>query len=183
MMLTTSVFVLVILDDAMDGQVQTENEEECRADMTEPFLESLHLTGQFTDAYCTITYQPCNKHDRQTCSETEDYRHEPVPCVRQRQRDIYHRQEIDESVRAESDREEDTEDERPEPTLFAVRFFEPFADAVVVLVVMMTAEKQHDTADEHKARQNRFAVVPEYVLDTFCLRAHQKRDTQQNIGG
>ena len=43
---------------------------------------------------------------------------------------------------AESDGKEDTEDEGPQPTLLAVRLFEPFADAMVMLVVMMTAEAE-----------------------------------------
>ena len=111
MVVAATVFVLVVLDDAMDGQIDAHYQEQHRAYMAEPFLKSLHLARQLTDAHCAITYQPCNQHDRQACSQTEDYRHEPVPGARQRQCDIYHRQEIDESVRTESNSEEDTEDE------------------------------------------------------------------------
>ena len=120
--------------------------------MPEPFLESLHFAGQLSDTNGAITYQPSDEHDRQTCSQTEDNRHEPVPSARKGKRDIYHRQEIDQSVRAESDCEEDTEDERPKPTLLAIRLFEPFADAVIVLVVMMSAEKQNNAANQHESR-------------------------------
>ena len=107
------MLVLVVFDDAVNRQVHAENEEKDRANMPEPLLKTLHLLRQFADAYCTITYQPCNQHDRQACSQTEDYWHEPVPGARQRQCDIYHRQEIDESVRTESNSEEDTKNELP----------------------------------------------------------------------
>ena len=120
--------------------------------MAEPFLERTHLAGQVSDADSTVTNQPRNEHDRQTRSKAEYHRHEPAPRGRKSQRDIDHRQEIDETMGAESDGKEDTEDEGPQPTLFAIRLFEPFADAVVVLVVMVTAEEQNYSADKHEAR-------------------------------
>ena len=153
------MLVLVVFDDAVNGQVHTENEEKCRAYMPKPFLETLHLLRQFADAYCAVANQPSDEHDWQTRTQTEHDRHNPVPRARQRQRDINHRQEINQSVGTEGDGEEDTEDEGPEPTLLAVRLFEPFADAVVMLVVMVPAEEQHDAADQHKAREYRFAVM------------------------
>ena len=119
--------------------------------MPEPFFKSLHLARQFTDADSAVADHPGDQPNRQTCTQTEDNRHQPVPTARKGQRDINHRQEIDQSMRAESDRKEYTQDEGPYPALFAVRLFEPFADAVLVLVVMMTAEKQHYAADQHKA--------------------------------
>ena len=79
--------------------------------MPEPFLERSHFLCQIADADSTVTHQPSDQHDRQACAQTEDDRHQPVPTARQGQRDIDHRQEIDESVRAEGDGEEDTEDE------------------------------------------------------------------------
>ena len=39
-MVATTVFVLVVLDDAMNGQVHAEDKEEYRADVSKPFLES-----------------------------------------------------------------------------------------------------------------------------------------------
>ncbi len=137
----TIMLVLLVFDDAMNGQIYTENQKQHGAYMPKPFLETLHLLRQFADAYCAVTYQPCNQHDRQTRSQTEHDRHDPVPRTRQRQRDIDHRQEINQSVGTEGDGEEDTEDEGPEPTLFAIRLFEPLADAVVVLVMMVPAEE------------------------------------------
>ena len=52
-----------------------------------------------------------------------------------------------------------------------------------MLMVVMTAEEQHDTADDHEAREYRFSVMPEYVLDAICLGSHKEGDAQQNIGG
>ena len=97
----------------MYGQIDAQDEEQYRAYVAEPFLEGLQVTGQFADTNRTIAYQPRNQHNRQTCAETENHRHQPVPAARKRQRDINHRQEIDESVRTESDGKENTEDEGP----------------------------------------------------------------------
>ena len=110
-MAATIMLVLVVFDDAMNGQVHTENEEKSGADVAEPFLKTLHLLRQFADAYCAVTYQPSDEHDRQTGTETEHNWQNPVPRARQRQRDINHRQEINQAVRTEGDGEEDTEDE------------------------------------------------------------------------
>ena len=151
--------------------------------MPEPLFEGLHSAGQFTDAYRTVAYQPRNQHDRQTRSETEDDRHQPVPGARQREGDIDHGQEIDQAVRTKSDSEEDTEDEGPQPTLFAIRVFEPFADPVIVLVMMVSAEEQHDAADDHESRQNRFTPMTQQMLDTVRLRPHEEGDTQQHVRG
>ena len=96
------MLVLVVFDDAVNGQVHAENEEKCGADMPKPFLETLHFLRQFADAHRAITYQPCNQHDWQTRTQTEHDRHNPVPTARQRQRDINHRQEINQAVRTEA---------------------------------------------------------------------------------
>ena len=109
--------------------------------MAEPFFERIHLTRQLGDAHRAVTNEPCNQHDWQTCSQTEYDRHQPVQTARQRQRDINHRQEIDQTVRAERNREENTQDKRPKPTLFAIGVLKELADSVVVLMVMMSAEK------------------------------------------
>ena len=175
------VLVFVVLNDAMYCQVASQDDKQYRADVPEPLLESLHVTGQPADTHRAVADEPRNQHDRQTGTQTEHHRHEPVPGTGQREGDIYHRQKIDQPVGAEGDGEEDTENERPEPALFAVRIFEPFADAVVVLVVVMTAEEQHHAADEHEARQNRFAPVGEHVPDTLRLCAREERNTEQNI--
>ena len=151
--------------------------------MPEPFLESVHLLREVGDAHCAVTYQPCNQHDRKTRAETEDERHEPVPSIGQGKRDINHRQEIDKSVRAESDSEENTQDERPEPTGVGVCVLQELTDAVVVLMVMMSAEEQYDTADEHKARKDGFAPMREYMLNTGRLCAHEERDTEEYVCG
>lgn len=151
--------------------------------MTEPFLEDLHPAGQLAQTHRAIAYQPRNQHDRQTRSKAEHHRHQPVPGVGQRQSDVDHRQEIDQTVGTEGNGKEDTEDERPEPTLLAIRIFEPTADTVIMLVVMMTAEEQHHAADEHEARQDRLAPVAQHMLDTLGLCAHQEGNTEQYIGG
>ena len=109
--------------------------------MTEPFLEDLHPAGQLAQTHRAIAYQPRNQHDRKTRSKAKHHRHQPVPRARQSKRDVDHRQEIDQTVGAEGDGKEDTEDERPEPTLLAIRIFEPTANTVIMLVVMMTAEE------------------------------------------
>ena len=90
-MAATIMLVLVVFDDAVNGQVHAENEEKCGADMPKPFLETLHFLRQFADTYGAVAYQPRDEHDRQTGAQTEDNRHHPVPCARQRQRDINHR--------------------------------------------------------------------------------------------
>ena len=127
--------------------------------MPKPFLEGRHLAGEISDTDCTVTNQPRDEHDRYAGTQTEHDRHDPVPSPGQRERDIDHRQEIHEPMRTKCDREENTEDKRPKPTLLTIRLFEPFTDAVIVLMVMMSAEQQHDTADEHKTCQNGFAVM------------------------
>ena len=109
-MLATMI-VFVVLDDTMYGQINSENQEQYRADVPEPFFEGSHLAGEVRDAHCAVTYQPRNQHNRYTGAQTEHYRHQPVPRTRKCQRDINHRQEIHQSVRTESDREEYTEDE------------------------------------------------------------------------
>ena len=151
--------MLLVLYHAMHSQIHAQRQKQNRAYMPEPFLEGLQPVGKIADTDSAVADQPRNKHDRQTRAEAEDDGHQPVPTARQRQRDIDHRQEIDEPVRAECNRKENTEDERPQPTLLAVGLFEPFADAVVVLVVMMPAEEQHNAANEHKRRQNRLAPM------------------------
>ena len=113
MVAAVSVFVFVRFDHAVDTQIDTYSDEKDGANMSEPFLEMGHFLGQIADADCAVADQPRDEHDWQTCSETENHRHEPIPCVRQRQRDIYHAQEIDQTMRTESDSEEDTKDERP----------------------------------------------------------------------
>ncbi len=157
-MLAASV-MFVVLYHTMHSQIHTQRQEQDGAYMPEPFLEGLQPVGEIADADSAVADQPRNEHNRQTRAETEDDGHQPVPTARQRQRDVDHRQEIDEPVRTKSNRKENTEDERPQPTLLAVGLFEPFADAVVVLVVMMSAEKQHNAANEHKRRQNRLAPM------------------------
>ena len=107
------VLMFVRFEHAVDAQVYAYSDEENSANMAEPFLEITHFLRQVSYADRAVADEPCNQHDRQTGSETEDHRHQPVPRARKRQRDINHRQEIDQPVRAESDREEDTEDERP----------------------------------------------------------------------
>jgi len=151
------MFVFVELDHAMHAQVDTDTDKQHRAYMPEPFFERVHLLRQVTDTYRAVTNQPCNQHDRQTGTETEDDRHQPVPRARQGQCDIDHRQEIDQSMRTESDREEDTQDERPQPTGIGIGVLEELTYAVIMLVVMMSAEQQHDTAYQHERRQDRFA--------------------------
>ena len=79
--------------------------------MTEPFFERLHIAGEFADADGAVAYKPSNEHDRQSCAKTENDRHKPTPGGRQRECNINHRQEINETVRTESDSEKDTEDE------------------------------------------------------------------------
>ena len=76
--------------------------------MPEPFLESTHLAGEAGDADCAVAHQPRYQHDRQTCTQTEDDGHQPVPRAGKRERDVNHCQEIYQPVGAESDCEEDT---------------------------------------------------------------------------
>ena len=149
--------------------------------MPEPFLESLQAVGEVADTDSTITDQPRDEHDRQSRSETEDDRHQPVPRARKGERDINHRKEIDQAMRTESDGEEDAEYERPEPALLAVGLFEPSAYTMVMLMVMMPTKEQHDAADEHKPCEDRFAPMTENMLDALRLRTHQERDTEQDI--
>ena len=180
-MLATMI-VFVVLDDTMYGQINSEDQEQYRADVPEPFFEGCHLARQVTNAHRAVTYQPRNQHNRYTGTQAEHHRHQPVPTARKGQRNIDHRQEIHQTVRTESDREEYTENERPEPTLLAVRLFQPLADSVIMLVVMMTAEKQHNAAYEHEPCQYRLSVVTQHMLNPFRLCAHKERNTQQHVG-
>ena len=84
-------------------------------------------------------------------------------------------------MRTESDRKEYTQDKRPEPALFAVCVFEPFADTMIMLMVVVSAEEQHYAADEHEPCQYRFAPMRQQMLNTVGLRPRKKRNTQQNI--
>jgi len=111
MVMLATMIVFVVLDDTMYGQINSEDQEQYRADVPEPFFEGCHLARQVTNAHRAVTYQPRNQHDRYTGAETEDDRHQPVPRAGQRERNINHRQEIDQTVRTESDGEEDTENE------------------------------------------------------------------------
>ena len=172
MVAAVSVGMFVRFDHAMDTQIDTDSDEKDGTNMPEPLLEMGHFLGQIADADCAVTYEPSDEHDRQTCSETEDYRHKPVPRARQRQGNIYHRQEIDQAMRTEGDGEENTEDERPKPTGVGVRILEKLANTVVVGVVVMSAEEQHNTADEHETRQDRFAPMTQHMLNTVGLRTH-----------
>ena len=176
---TSAVFV--IFDHAMNAQIDAYSDEKYRADMSEPFLESVNFLRQVADADRAVTNQPCYKHDRQTSAETEDERHDPVPCARECQRDINHRQEINQSVRTESDGEEDTEDERPQPTGVRIGVLQELAYSVIVLMVMMSAEKQHNTAYKHECGQDRFAPVRQNMLYACCLCAHEERYAEQHI--
>ena len=179
LVVTTAVmFVLVVFENTMNGQIHAQHQEKDGAYMPKPFLERSHFLCQIADADSTVAHQPSDQHDRQACAQAEDDRHDPVPRVWQGKRDINHRQKIHQSMRAKRNRKENTEDERPEPTLLAIRLFEPFADAMIMLVVMVTAKEQHDTANQHKARQDRFAPMTQHMLDTFRLCAHEERDAQ-----
>ncbi len=112
-MTAVTVLVFVKLNHTMNAEVDTYTDKQHRAYMPEPFFEGAHLLRQVTDAHGAVAHQPGDQHDRQTRTQTEDDRHQPVPRARQRQRDIDHRQEIHQTVRTECDREEDTEDEGP----------------------------------------------------------------------
>jgi len=174
------MFMFVMMQ-GVDAHIYAEGEEEDGADHAEPLLDGMQAVGQVGYADGTVADQPRDEHDRQTRTQAEDDRHQPVPTVRECQRDINHRQEIDQTVRTKSDCKENTQYERPYPALLAVRLFEPFADAVVVLVVMVAADEQYDAADEHEAREYRLAPMTKHMLDALCLCAHEERDTQQDI--
>ena len=176
-----SVGMFVRFDHAVDTQIDTDTDEKDGTNMPEPLLEMGHFLGQIANADCAVADEPSNEHDRQTCSETEDHRHEPIPRARQRQGDIYHGQEIDQTMRTEGDGEENTEYEGPQPAGVGVRILEKLANTVVVGVVVMSAEEQHDSADEHETRQDRFAPMTQHMLNTIGLRAHEKRNTEQNV--
>ena len=172
MVAAVSVGMFVRFDHAMDTQIDTDTDEQDGTNMPEPLLEMGHFLGQIADADRAVTYEPSNEHDRQTCSETENNRHKPIPCARERQGDINHGQEIDQAMRTEGDGEENTEDERPQPAGVGVRVLEKFADSVVVGVVVMSAEEQYNTADEHESRQDRFAPMTQHMLNIIGLRTH-----------
>lgn len=180
-MMTTSV-VFLRFKNTMNGKINAYSDEKYGAYMAEPFFKGTHFLRQIADTYCAVTYQPSYQHDRQTRAETENNRHEPVPCARQRQGDINHGEEVYQTMRAESDSEEYTEDERPKPAGIGVCILQKLTNSMVVLVVVMSAEKQHNTANQHESRQNRFSPMGQDMLDARCLRAHEEGNTEQNVG-
>ena len=157
---------------AMNGQVYAYSDEEHRTNMAEPFFKGIHFLCQIANAYRAVTYQPRDEHDRQTCAKSENKRHEPVPSARQSKRYVNHREEIDQTMRAKGDGEENTQYERPKPTGVRVCILQKLADTMVVLVVMVSAEKQYNPANQHKSCQDRFSPMRKNMLNTFCLRAH-----------
>ena len=178
----TAVFMFTGLKHTMNTKIDSDTDEKNGTDMPEPFLKSIHFLRQVSYAHCAVTYEPGYQHDRKTCAETENHRHKPVPTARKRQRDIYHRQEINQTVGTECNRKEDTENKRPKPAGVGIRILQELAYSVVMLMVMVTAEKQHDTADKHECRQNWFAPMRQHMLDALSLRPHEKRNAEQHVG-
>ena len=66
LVVTTSVLVLVCLNNAMNRQINAQYQEQHGAYMPEPFLERTHLLRQISDADGAVTNQPGDQHDRQT---------------------------------------------------------------------------------------------------------------------
>lgn len=51
-----TVFVFVVLDHAMNAEVDTDTDEKHRTDMPEPFFEGTHLLRQVPDADGAVAY-------------------------------------------------------------------------------------------------------------------------------
>ena len=84
---------------------------------------------------------------------------------------------------AECNGKEDTQHKRPKTAALAVHTLQPFAHAMVVLVVMATREEQQHTANNHERRQHRLAPMVQEVFDALRARSHNKRYRQERIGG
>lgn len=56
MVVFAAVIVVVRLYIAMDSEIYAQNEEQHRAYMSEPFLESAHLARKVADTYRAVTY-------------------------------------------------------------------------------------------------------------------------------
>ena len=56
MLAAVTVFVFVVLDHAMNAEVDTDTDEKHRTDMTEPFFEGTHLLRQVPDADGAVAY-------------------------------------------------------------------------------------------------------------------------------
>ena len=52
---------------------------------------------------------------------------------------------------------------------------------MVMLVMMVTAEQQHNAANDHEHAKDRLTVVLQYMLNTLRLRTHDERNRQQDI--
>ena len=66
MLAAFTMTVFMKLQHTMNAQIDTDQNEQDGAYMTEPFLKGLHAAGEFADTDRTVTYQPCNQHDRKT---------------------------------------------------------------------------------------------------------------------
>ena len=73
----------------------------------------MQLVGKIAYAHGAMAYQPRNKHDGQTRTQTEDDRQYPAPRSGKGNSDVDHCDKIYQAMRAESDGEKDTQHERP----------------------------------------------------------------------
>ena len=131
-----------IVREDMYAQVNTKtNKQYCRH-IANPLLDSVQTLRQSAQRYGAIRNEPCHYHNGQTRTQTKHHWQKPVPTHRQRDRYIHHREEIHQAVRTKSNGKEDTQHKRPKTATLTIHMLQPFAHSVVMLVVMMTREKQ-----------------------------------------
>ncbi len=172
-----ALVVLAVFGVGVYGEIDAQRDKQSRADITKPFFKHFQTMCQAANTDCAITYQPCNQHDRQSGTQSEHNQHQPRYTHRHSHGEVYHRDEINQSVRTKSHRKEYTQQERPQPTRPAIGVLQPFAYPMVMLVVV-SADEQHNTAQEHKHRQYRFTVFLYNILNTIGLCTKQERNAQ-----
>ncbi len=173
--------IVFVFGVGMDAEIDAQCNKQPCADISEPFLEHAQLMRQAADTHCTVTDRPRYQHNRKPRTQSENHQHQPRHTHRHGYRQINHRNEIDQPVRAERHGKEHSQQERPQPTRFAVGVLQPFAQSVVMRMVV-SAQEQYHAAQQHKHRQYGFAVLLYYPPDTVGLCAQKKRNTQYCIG-
>lgn len=112
----TVVVVMMMSAEDSDTEINTHTDEEDGADGAKPYFNLTDTVVQLSDTHHRIRQNPGNNDDGQPRSQTEQHGHEPAPCDRLRHGERNeHSEEHHAAIRAESQREDNTQHECPQP--------------------------------------------------------------------
>lgn len=186
----TVVVVMMMSAEDSDTEINTHTDEEDGANGAKPYFNLTDTVVQLSDTHHRIRQNPGNNDDGQPRSQAEQHGHEPAPCDRLRHGERNeHSEKHHAAIRAESQREDDTQHECPQPIgdttggSCQMLYFvcKPVIMFVVVMLLMMSANEHEKSADNKERSQDRFAVGFEEMLHPFDLCAQKEDETQNGV--